>query len=294
MLHLRNRYCRGGRKTVVFQAEGRMRTRLLLGVLLLAVAGLAQTPVVPENSVLNSATYATAGQSGHAVAPGSLVSIFGTELASDLAAADSVPLSTSLGGVSVRFDDVPAPLHFVSPGQINAQLPWALLQGAQSGTRTVVVTRGGSSSQPRTVQVAQVSPGIYTISATGVGPGVVVNLDGSLAQPAGSVPPPYTAAPARISGAIIIYATGLGPVDPPVANGAASPDALRQTVTMPVVLVGGIQAQVLFSGLAPEFPGVYQLNVVLPPGVPTGDAVPIQLQIGGITSTDRVTIAVSN
>jgi uncharacterized protein (TIGR03437 family) len=65
-------------------------------------------------------------------------------------------------------------------------------------------------------------------------------------------------------------------------------------VTLPVVLVGGIQAQVLFSGLAPEFPGVYQLNVVLPPGVPTGDAVPIQLQIGGITSTDRVTIAVSN
>jgi uncharacterized protein (TIGR03437 family) len=270
-----------------------MRIRLLLGILLLAVAGLAQTPVVPENSVLNSATYATVGQPGHAVAPGSLVSIFGSELASGLAAADSVPLSTSLGGVSVRFDDVPAPLHFVSPGQINAQLPWALLQGAQSGTRTVVVTRGGSSSQPQTVQVAQVSPGIYTISATGVGPGVVVNLDGSLAQPVGSVPG-YAAGPARISGAVIIYATGLGPVDPPVANGAASRDALRQTVTMPAVLVGGTQAQVLFSGLAPEFPGVYQLNVVLPPGVPTGDAVPIQLQIGGITSTDRVTIAVSN
>jgi uncharacterized protein (TIGR03437 family) len=271
-----------------------MRTRLFSLGFLLAAAIAAQTPAVPENSVLNSATFATAGQPGHAVAPGSLVSIFGSELAAGLAVADSVPLSTAIGGVSVRFNDVPAPLHFVSPGQINAQLPWTLLQGAQTGSGTVVVTRGGASSQPRTVQLAQVSPGIYTISAMGTGPGVVVNLDdGSLAQPAGSITN-FPARPARIGGAIIIYATGLGPVDPPVANGADSLDTLRRTVIPADVLIGGAQAQVLFSGLSPQFPGVYQLNVVVTPGVPTGNAVPLQVRTGGMTSTDQVTIAVSN
>jgi uncharacterized protein (TIGR03437 family) len=271
-----------------------MRIRLLLIAACSAVLGVAQTPVVPENSVLNSATYSTMGQPGHAVAPGSLVSIFGSELAAGLAVADSVPLSTSIGGVSVRFNDVPAPIHFVSPGQINAQLPWGLLQGAQTAVGTMVVTRGGASSQARSVQLAQVSPGIYTISAMGDGPGVVVNLDdGSLAQPAGSITN-YPTRPVRTGGAIIIYATGLGPVDPPLANGADSQDALRRTVMMTSVLIGGREAQVLFSGLSPQFPGVYQLNVVVVPDTPTGNAVPIQLRIGGMTSTDRVTIAVSN
>jgi uncharacterized protein (TIGR03437 family) len=83
-------------------------------------------------------------------------------------------------------------------------------------------------------------------------------------------------------------------VDPPLANGADSLDALRRTVMMTSVLIGGREAQVLFSGLSPQFPGVYQLNVVVAPETPTGNAVPIQLRIGGLTSTDRVTIAVSN
>jgi uncharacterized protein (TIGR03437 family) len=62
---------------------------------------------------------------------------------------------------------------------------------------------------------------------------------------------------------------------------------------MPVVLIGGVQAQVAFSGLSPEFPGVNQINVVVPQGVTPGNAVPLQLQVGGITSTDQVTIAIS-
>jgi uncharacterized protein (TIGR03437 family) len=268
-----------------------MRSRLLLTATLFAALGAAQTPAVPENSVLNSATFSTVGQPAHPVAPGSLVSVFGSEFAAGLASADSVPLSTNIAGVSVRFNDVPAPLHFVSPGQINAQLAWGLLQGAQTGTGTVVVTRNGASSQPRNFPMATVSPGI---SAMGTGPGVVVNVDdGSLAQPAGSIAN-FPARPARTGSAIIVYATGLGPVDPPVENGAASQDALRRTVMMLAVLIGGSEAQVLFSGLSPQFPGVYQLNVLVTPGVPTGDAVSIQLRTGGITSTDQVTIAVSN
>ena len=94
-------------------------------------------------------------------------------------------------------------------------------------------------------------------------------------------------------GGLIILATGLGPVTPTVANGADSTDALRTTVTTPVVLVGGVPAQVVFSGLSPNFVGVNQINVMLPAGTPTGDQVSLQIQMGGQTSTNQVTIAVS-
>ncbi len=271
---------------------------LLTGVLFLSFflfPTAAQTPAVTENGVLNAASYTVAGQPGHAVAPGSLVAIFGSDLASSLSVADSIPLSASLAGVTVTFNNSPAPIQFVSPTQVNAQIPWNLLPpGTQSGTATVVVTRDGRPSAPRNVDVAQFSPGIYTLSGNGLGAAVVVNSDdGSVAQPAGSVPG-LTTRPARVGSAIIIYATGLGPVDIPVADGAASLDTLRRSITVPTVLVGGREAQVLFSGLSPQFPAVNQINVTVPDGVSPGNQVPLQLRVGGITTSDQVTIAVGN
>jgi uncharacterized protein (TIGR03437 family) len=267
---------------------------LAAGVVLLGTA-FAQTPNVAENGVLNAASYATAGQPGHAVAPGSLVAIFGSELASSLSVADSIPLSTSLAGITVTFNDSPAPIQFVSPGQVNAQVPWNLLApGAQSGDATIVVTRDGRPSAPRAVAVAQFSPGIYTVSGDGTGPAVVVNNDdGSVAQPEGSIPGLATR-PARPGSAIIVYATGLGPVNPPGVDGAASLDALRYSTTVPTVLIGGREAQVLYSGLSPQFPAVNQLNIVVPDGLAPGNQVPLQLRIGGVTTSEQITIAIGN
>lgn len=261
-------------------------------VILLPLA-MAQVPSVTEEGVLNAASYVKAGNAGHAVAPGSLVAIFGSELADGLVVADSVPLSTSLANVSVTFNDTPAPILFVSPGQINTQLPsGTLASGADSGVASVVVRRGSNASQPRDVQVARYSPGIFTLPGTGVGPAVAVNNDdGSLAQPEGSVPG-VNAQPARRGAAIIIYANGLGPVDPPVQDGHASLDAIRNAVVKPVVTVGGIEAQVLFAGLSPQFPGVNQINIVVPSNAPAGSAVPLQIRLEGITTSDQVTIAV--
>lgn len=89
----------------------------------------------------------------------------------------------------------------------------------------------------------------------------------------------------------MILATGLGAVTPAVANGANSMDQLRNTVSTPTVLIGGQPAQLLFSGLSPSFTGVNQINAVVPFGG-TGQAIPIQLQIGGIITSDQVTIAI--
>lgn len=262
---------------------------------MLAPLAFGQQPVVADNGVLNAASFAKQGQPGAAVTAGSLVSIFGTNFASSLAQADTIPLSTTLNNVSVTFNGIPAPLLFVAQAQINAQLPWNVLTGdATSGTATVVVTRSGVASQPRTIQVGQFSPGIFTVNGNGIGFAIAVNAsDGTLAQPAGSVPglnpPPH---PASIGGAIIVYCTGLGRVDPPVASGASSLDMLRNTTTKPDVLIDGIGAQVLFSGLSPQFVGVNQLNVVVPDGVRKADGVPLQIRMGGVTSSNMVTIAV--
>lgn len=261
----------------------------LLVLLLLGGAALAQTPAVSAGGVLNSASF----DKTMPVTPGSLISIFGSNLAATTATADSIPLSTVLGNVSVTVNGVAAPLngvfHTDSFDQINAQLPWEV----QAGTAQVVVTRNGVPSQPQSVQVGQFSPGIFSVNF-GVGQAIAINNpDGSLAAPAGSIPGLSTR-PAHVGdpGGLIILATGLGPVTPDAVNGHDSTDALRTTVTTPTVLVGNVPAKVLFSGLSPNFVGVNQINIVLSPGTPTGDKVPIQIQMGGLTSTAQVTIAV--
>jgi len=227
------------------------------------------------------------------VTPGSLISIFGSNLAATTATADSIPLSTVLGNVSVTVNGVSAPLngvfHTDQFDQINAQLPW----NVAAGNAQVVVTRNGVPSAPQTVQVGQFSPGIFSVNF-GVGQAIAINNpDGSLAAPAGSIPGLSTR-PAKVGdpNGLILLATGLGPVTPDAVSGHDSTDTLRHTVTTPVVMVGGVAAQVLFSGLSPNFVGVNQINIQLAPGTPTGDKVPIQILMGGLTSTNQVTIAV--
>ncbi len=135
-----------------------MRTvlTLTLAIFSLSLAANAQ-PSVTAGGVLNGASFAT----GQPVAPGSLVSIFGTNLASTSSAATSVPLSTLLGGVTVTFNNIAAPLNYVSGTQINAQLPFEL---TGSSTAQVVVTNNGTASAAQSLQVASVAPGIFALT----------------------------------------------------------------------------------------------------------------------------------
>lgn len=249
--------------------------------------GTPRIPAVNSGGILNSASNAV----GQPVTPGALVAIYGSQLAAGLAQANSIPLSTSLGDVTVSFNGKSAPLLFVAAGQINAQLPWDVLGGASAGDATVVVRRGENQSQPVSFPVGPFSPGIFTLQY-GIGQAVAFAVDGRLAAPVGSVPGLNTA-PAAPGSALILLGTGLGSVDPPPPpNGASSLDALRTCTTTPVVLIGGKRAQVLFAGLSPQFVGVYQANVLIPADVTPGNAVPIQIDVGGITTTAEATIAV--
>jgi uncharacterized protein (TIGR03437 family) len=184
-----------------------------------------------------------------------------------------------------------APLVFVAGTQVNAQIPWNLVPGGATANVSVTVNLNGTVSAPSQFTVGPFSPGIFTAGPPAFR-AIAQNVDGTLAQPVGSIPG-LTTHPVKVGEALIIYSTGLGQVDNPPSDGGIPPaGTLVNTLTKPTVLVGGVSAQVLFSGLQPQFVGVNQVNIVIP-NVPPGDAVPLQFQMGGITSPDTVTIAVT-
>jgi uncharacterized protein (TIGR03437 family) len=258
-----------------------MRIRLVLtfGSLLCSSVLLAQN--------ITGITNPAAVTQNTVVAPGSLVSIFGGSLAGSLASADSVTLSTSLGDVTaVNVNGLASPLVMVSDGQITAQVPWEVI----AGPATVTVARGNAFSNNFSVQVNQFAPALFSFRLGGM-QAIAINGDGSLAAPAGFLGG-LSAHPATAGDTLIFYGTGLGPVNGNLADGALPADMSATTVNTATVTIGGMPATVSYAGMSQKLFGVYQVNVVVPQGVPTGNSIPIQLQIGGANTTDVVTIAV--
>jgi uncharacterized protein (TIGR03437 family) len=274
-----------------------MRTRVFSLLVFGAVLASAQTPTIASGGIANGASFQAIP-----LTPGSLFSIFGSGLASQTASASTVPFSRSLGGVTVQFVNgsttINAPISYVHPGsgstsQINAQIPWSLVTAGTSATVSMVVSNNGVPSAPTPVSIAPFSPGIFGYNtAAGIFALAYTYNDGMFAWPTGSVQG-LTTHPAARGSLVIVYATGLGAVNQSIPDGAAPGAVLTSVNTQPVVMIGGISAQVAFAGLSPQFPGVNQLNIIIPSNAPTGAAVPIQVQVGGITSPATFTIAVN-
>jgi uncharacterized protein (TIGR03437 family) len=242
---------------------------------LTVIAGSGPVPLTPKpfaNGVVDAADFIPFGEPGHAVAPKSIVSIFGADfVVGGEFQAETIPLPTTLGGVIVLFDGIRAPLFFVSSGVIIAQIP----MGLTPATTTMVIIggeNGGAASAPQQVQVAEHSPGVFTLSQDGKGQGIAVHTGSAdLAAPLGAV---GNSRPASEGDHLTIYANGLGPVEPPIEDGQNScdPDSeclpdfsnlvLRRTTTRPVVTIGGVRVpaeDVVFSGPAPLYVGVNEL-----------------------------------
>ncbi len=188
-----------------------------------------------------------------AFAPGSIVSVFGSNLAATTDSASGYPLPLTLGGATVAFGGIVAPLFYASPSQINAQVPFEANVGP-------VVLRVGESET--TVAIAPLAPGLF-------------RLNGDL----------VTLTPSAPGDVITLYLTGQGTVAPVVATGAAAPSKPPSyAIAFTNVLIGGKDAEVLFSGLAPGFAGLSQVNVRVP-AVAAGIH-PITVQIGNAVSAE--------
>ncbi len=223
-----------------------------------------------------------------AVSPGEIVSLFGSNLGPASAipyqlSADGRSIASSLAGVQVLFDGLPAPLTVVSAAQINAVVPYST--SGKSSTQVQVTFSSGASN---TVQlpVQDATPGIFTLDQSGAGAGAILNFD----NPAYSVN--TVANPAARGSFVSIYCTGGGVTTPPSADGVITPGApaLVQKVS---VSIGGLDAQVIYSGGAPSIvAGLTQINALVPLGVTPGNTVPVVVRIGNWQSQDRVTLAV--
>jgi uncharacterized protein (TIGR03437 family) len=203
----------------------------------------------------------------NAFSPGELVNLYGAFGVS--AHVDQVlPISTTLGGVQVLVNGQPAPVYAVSQNQISVLIPYAVV-GQSFATFQVEVN--GSKSNAVTVYVDNSAPGIYTISQNGIGPGAILHSNFSAVT---------EKSPAKPGETVQLFMTGLGPVTPQVADGAAAPDSPLSTsvgaADVLVVLEDGLDSPAFispsFAGLAPGFAGLNQVNFTLPEdGLSDGD-----------------------
>jgi uncharacterized protein (TIGR03437 family) len=243
---------------------------------LIKVEPVGPAPLLVSASVVSSAGFQ------RRIAPGGLVSIFGTGLtnAQGVVAARSFPLPTALEGTAVTMGGAAAPILAVANvnglEQVNVQAPFGL------PLSPVMVRRGRALGFAHDLRASDVWPTVFTGHD---GQPVITHADYHLVT---------TGNPARAGETIVIWSTGGGAVTPPVAVGMAAPvSPVSTTVATPVVTIGGQNAPVVFSGLAPGWAGLYQIHVVAPLVTPGARELAVGVRVGTTNLvTDMVTIAI--
>jgi uncharacterized protein (TIGR03437 family) len=231
------------------------------------VVGGGTVPVITPGGIVNAAD-------SHSPSPGAAISIYGQNLAESPAiSASTYPLPVNLGITQVLIPSLQRslPLLYADTGLVNAIWPFDLPPGDYG----VVVNRGTAVSTPVEVHIDPADPGVFLYN----GRGAIEKLDYSIVSPGN---------PAKAGDYIVIYATGLGSVDPPVPAGSLAPVVAPFSViagNSVTVTIGGVAAPPpIYVGLTPGSVGLYQINVQVPPGVPSGD-VPLVVTAGGAVAS---------
>lgn len=234
-----------------------------------------QDPQIAPGGVVSAADFQPA------LAPGGLGTIMGSNLADATVPAPSLPLPVTMGGVRVLVGGVltlfvpvpvggiPAPLLYVSPTQINFQVPFATPVGKPV---PVTVLREGAQPAVTHVIFRSAAPAIFTYARTpSSNDPVILHADNTLATPDN---------PAKAGEILVIYATGAGQLNGTPADGVAAPGSPpATTLDTPTVTVGGAEASVLFSGLTPGFVALLQINIQLPATLPPGTGQPLSIPL---------------
>ncbi len=277
-----------------------MRTVFLLAYAgLLTAAASAQLPSIANDGVRNAASYASGLTVG--IAPQMLVTIFGSSLASGTATATGTTWPISLAGTSVTFNGIVAPLTYVSPGQINAQVPTGV---AGSASAQVVVRTAAGPGAPAAVTVVPMALGIFTQDGSGCGRPAAFNVhaDGSLSLNT----PQNSLEPTKDLG-LAVFLTGLGAIADRVDGQPWPFNSSEQnfqspggTLGLPGLNTYGIQMRSAYSGGAPGLIGVDQVNLLLPNAlnnaaflipIPEGCKLPLFLE-GPASASQAVNVSI--
>jgi uncharacterized protein (TIGR03437 family) len=239
-------------------------------------------PTISAGGVVNAANNTAP------IAPGSYVAIYGSNLSqyTDSNFHPILPLSLDAAfgaGVTVSFDAAngswPGRIVFISPGQVNVQVPWEL-QG-QTSAQVKVTINDYIFGNVVTVPVADAAPAFFETST-----GIAAAVDNGTGKVV------LTSAPIKRGGVVQLYMNGLGSTSNQPHSGepaSSDPNKLATTKATPTVQIGGQNAQVFYSGLAPGFPGLFQVTVAVPSGISTGTA-PVSVTISGKTATSGLPV----
>jgi uncharacterized protein (TIGR03437 family) len=238
--------------------------KTLLSVLMLCSALRAQVTIV------NNASF----RGDQPVSAGSWVAAFGSFSGVSTTTASTFPLPKTLGGVKVTVGGVDAALYDVRSSQLTFLVPYAVTAGLQN----VQITTS-SATLSGTVRVISTSPGLFMKDALTPPKGAVRNQDG--------VTENSTSSPAKRGDVISIYGTGPGALNQSVQDGAApGASPVVTTKSTPQVFISGVEAQVQFSGLNPDAPGLWQINVTIPNQSFITGKVPVRVFMDGVDSNE--------
>ncbi len=213
-----------------------------------ATANPSPAPTVSRGAVVNP-FYRVAGST---LAPGTLVEIYGTNLTSVAVEPKILPLPRIFNNTSVIMGGTTIPLFFLSPGQLNVQLPYEFEPNREI---PFMVSRAGAFSLPETLVFSDVQPGVFAYAQ---------KTDGSLVTPD---------SPARPGEFLQLYVLGMGVTDPPVTSGDASPGAepLGRAAADTTVTIGGVDTSLFYAGLTPGLVGLFQINIQVPASLAAGE-----------------------
>jgi uncharacterized protein (TIGR03437 family) len=232
-------------------------------------------PAASAGGVVNNGTFG----SGEPLAQGDIAAVFGNQFTfDDPQSAASLPLQTTLDGVQVMVNGKAAPVYYTSAGQVNFEVPI----DAATGDGTVQVVRNGQAGNLIYVNINAQVPRFIVYNG---GYAIMTTPAGALTGIPGS--------PVKVGDTVVIYTLGLGPTSPVVPSGTASPTTKLAVVEGSTKVCFGVEdpfhqapcATPEFVGLTPNFVGLYQINVAIPSGIPSGNGTMALIVEGNISST---------
>jgi uncharacterized protein (TIGR03437 family) len=238
-----------------------------------AVSGAMHPAAAPPPEISPNGIVIHGGTSA-AVSPGALADLYGANLSSGEATApDGAALPTTLGGIQVTVNGTPAPLYYVSPGQVDFQIPYAIAPGPA----LVRVAAGNSASTAAGITVQPAAPSLLTyVDSQGNTRAVAQNQDYSINSSGNCAAP---------GSYLTVYLIGSGPLDNPIASGAAPASPLSHETLATTATLGSTPATVTFAGMAPGFVGLMQVDLQAP--AVSGD-LPLEIQIGSFASNQAL------